>query len=120
MTHDPDCDLDEDCRCPEADQPKLQLTVHDMIVTPRTVTLDRHCPGCGADLLGEGTLRHYEFQLHERPVDVEEGGGDSEGELVIDWGDWLPEQVDGDWALEWQCAQCDHLLAAADSKVVTE
>lgn len=107
MTHAIDCDMDDDCTCGLA---QLELVVDDLVVTRRTVTVDRHCPNCGVDLVGTGTLRHIEAAFQKRRVDVE---ADAD-EISIDWGDHDVEACDHDYAAEWQCAKCDHVLAQAD------
>lgn len=101
--HHIECDLDEDCTCEHAPS-TITLEVHDIIVSSRKVQVSNRCPRCRESLVGEGVLKHFEYQLQERRVDVVPN--DHEGGYAVDWGVHDVKGGEGEFASEWQCPYC--------------
>jgi hypothetical protein len=57
----------------------VNVTIADIVVMKRTVTLPDTCPKCERDFVKDGGLTYWEYQDQKRPAKVDE-----EGNVVCD------------------------------------
>lgn len=90
-----------------------EVTVCDRVVRHRKVEVPSKCPGCGADLTFPGAMRVWEFQDQCRYAHFDDA--EPEG---LNWGSYIPDSGESFMLVEFQCKECEHVLAENEELIV--